>query len=347
MRRLFLGISLATLVLVGCGGGGGSSSGSALPGGVTTPATAAAVPTATATTVAASPSPSPTAASMLSAYQGAQWQNGTTVSFSGSCSMTITTTGAPASHNDYYLAPASSGQPIYAYTAVTKMAMTVISARLTNLQTLNQTFNICPSKATTATTTSGGEIGIMLTGEVLYNPYEISQTTTALSDNASYSGSATNGETAYFIDSCNSHSTTLSSNGAVQWHFHGVPSCITSSVDGASGPSHIIGIALDGYPIYGGRDINGNVISVSQLDACNGITSPTPEFPNGIYHYVLPIGVTTAQSSIGCFTGNVPHSLLAQSVEPYCGFNDLNSTQQAQAIAAIRRNLDLLLRRKS
>jgi hypothetical protein len=34
----------------------------------------------------------------------------------------------------------------------------------------------------------------------------------------------------------------------------------------------------------GPRFINGKAIAVSQLDACNGITSPTPEFPTGVYH---------------------------------------------------------------
>jgi hypothetical protein len=89
-------------------------------------------------------------------------------------------------------------------------------------------------------------------------------------------------------------------------------------VDGTTGPSHIIGIALDGYPIYGGYDINGNAVSVSSLDACNGITSPTPEFPSGAYHYVLPVGVTTKQSSINCYTGTVSATLSAQMQKLAC-----------------------------
>jgi len=85
---------------------------------------------------------------------------------------------------------------------------------------------------------------------------------------------------------------------------------VTSEVDTSTGPSHIIGVALDGFPIYGGRDINGNVISVSQLDACNGINSPTPEFPSGAHHYVLPIGVTTKFASINCYSGTVSESAM-------------------------------------
>ncbi len=87
-----------------------------------------------------------------------------------------------------------------------------------------------------------------------------------------------------------------------QYHYHGLPTCITSVVDGASGPSHLIGVAFDGFPIYGSRDSHSNLITASQLDSCNGIFSPTPEFPQGIYHYVLLSAPGTA-SSIKCFAG--------------------------------------------
>ncbi|MFC6645699.1 hypothetical protein ACFQBQ_08935 [Granulicella cerasi] len=87
-------------------------------------------------------------------------------------------------------------------------------------------------------------------------------------------------------------------------------------VDEHYGASHIIGIALDGFPIYGGRDVNGNIVDVT-LDACNGITSATPEFPGGAYHYVLPLDasgnpVKTKQSSMNCYTGTVSATLSAQ-----------------------------------
>ena len=78
--------------------------------------------------------------------------------------------------------------------------------------------------------------------------------------------------------------------------------------------SNIIGFALDGFPIYGPvgylqegldlkstimrssytgeLDINGNPTYISgsgDLDDCNGLDGPTPEFPNGIYHYHMTI----------------------------------------------------------
>ena len=83
-----------------------------------------------------------------------------------------------------------------------------------------------------------------------------------------------------------------------------VPPKFNAAVDVANGPSHIIGIAFDGYPIYGDRDIDGKPITASQLDQCNGITSPTPEFPKGTYHYVLLVAANST-SSIRCFSGTV------------------------------------------
>jgi hypothetical protein len=95
---------------------------------------------------------------------------------------------------------------------------------------------------------------------------------------------------------------------------------------GAPGHSPLLGYAFDGHPIYGplgynkddsdvvsattlaaqasfnvklmkssytgGNDNDGNptyIQSSGDLDICNGITLPTPEFPKGIYHYVCTI----------------------------------------------------------
>jgi hypothetical protein len=215
----------------------------------------------------------------------------------------------PGQHDDYYLMPVSTDYPTQvAVTPVSGMALAVVPYTPGSITSSSTTFNICPTKAASTTTTSQGTIGYMINGEALYNAYEAT-TTAALSDNVSYTFSDSSGtHTAYFLDSCNSHATPLTHGYA--WHYHGVPTCLTATADTSSGPSHIIGIALDGYPIYGGRDISGKVISTSQLDACNGITSATPEFPDGAYHYVLPIGETAAQSSLKCYTGTLSSSTL-------------------------------------
>jgi hypothetical protein len=251
--------------------------------------------------------------------------------------MTITTTGVPPYHSDYYLAPVSTQYPdSVAVTPVSGTEMSVVPYMPSNIQPATVTFNVCPAKASSTTATNMGAIGYMISGEAIFNAYEANgQATPALSDNVSYSFTTGGGvhETASFIDACSSHPTPLT--GGYDWHHHGLPTCLVNQIDGSNGPSHLIGIALDGFPIYGGRDINGNTIAVSQLDACNGITSPTPEFPNGIYHYVLPIGVTNGRSSLNCYAGTVSQSQLAMATKYICGLDALN--KRLQIAARIRR----------
>lgn len=251
-------------------------------------------------------------------YKSLKWGATVTVSFPTDCTMALTTTGQPDyTPNAYYLVPAGGNAKIVAHTAVTNMALAVVSFQDTiapNLSGTTATLNICPTKASATTSTNLGAIGYLISGTAMFNPFEANGSTPAVADNASYTFTDSTGaqQTAYFLDQCDSHS-----NG-MTWHAHGNPNCVTSQVDSSTGPSHIIAIALDGYPIYGGRDINGNVVDVSTLDACNGITSPTPEFPSGAYHYVLPIGVNTKYASINCYTGVVSQQTVAHGAALAC-----------------------------
>jgi hypothetical protein len=236
--------------------------------------------------------------------------------------MTLTTTGKPNyTPNAYYLAPAGTGQTVVAHTSVTDTALAVIPYSMisSSLVGSSATIDICPTQASSTTANGLGAIGYLISGTAMFNPFEMNASTAAVGDNASYTftdGTGTQ-QTAYFLDQCDSHS-----NGTT-WHAHGNPSCVTSEVDKAGGPSHIIGIALDGFPIYGGYDINGNLIATSQLDACNGITSATPEFPSGAYHYVLPIGVTTKYASMNCYSGTVSSSTMAQARKLACNMKTM------------------------
>ena len=141
----------------------------------------------------------------------------------------------------------------------------------------------------------------MISGAVLYNPYEGDGKTVAMANNFTITNS--NGISASFVDKCAGHPTPQ--QGA--YHYHGLPSCVTAQVDKISKPSHIIGFALDGFPIYGDRDNKGKLLTAKNLDQCNGIYSATPEFPNGIYHYVL-LSNSDVRSSIACFHGEVDSS---------------------------------------
>jgi len=167
-----------------------------------------------------------------------------------------------------------------------------------------------PQFSTSTTPTKGGPIGIMLSGAVLFDPYEGDGITVALASNFSLTNE--HGEKVYFIDGCNGHPSPMR-----EYHYHGLPTCITEKVDGATGPSHMIGVALDGFPIYGDRNIEGKLVKNSELDECNGIDSPTPEFPKGIYHYVLKDEAESGEvrpeerSSLRCYHGKMASDLLA------------------------------------
>jgi len=253
-----------------------------------------------------------TATSLADGYRQAKWQTGVSVSFGGDCTMTYTSTGAP-SHGQaaYYLVPVGlfGGGDVVATTPHGGLELGVSQLPVS---TTNQTytFNICPSAASTTTATSGGAIGWVVSGAAMFNAYEGDMTTVATSDNVSYSFVDTKGvtQTASFLDTCGGHQAPNN-----QYHYHGWSSCLSEEAgDTDTGPSHLVGVALDGYPIYGDRDINGNQVAVSALDECNGITSPTPEFPSGVYHYVLPQGSLTAQAAPRCYHGTVPTQLAIQ-----------------------------------
>ncbi len=155
-----------------------------------------------------------------------------------------------------------------------------------------------PKLASKVTKAPLGSIGLMISGAVLFNPYEGNDKTLAMANNFYLLDD--NGNKVWFVDSCSGHPTPTEG----EYHYHALSNCVASKVDKDNGPSHIIGIALDGFFIYGANDINGHKIAVSSLDECNGINSPTPEFPDGIYHYVLP-GTSDETSSIRCFKGEV------------------------------------------
>ena len=169
------------------------------------------------------------------------------------------------------------------------------SSKLVTAQNLNYTLTLNPTKAASVTSTSLGPIGILANGAVIYNPYEGDGKTVAVTGNVYLTDS--NGVKWGFLDVCNGHP-----GMGGMYHYHGMPPCVTSVIDKVGGPSHILGLAFDGFLIYGNKDINGKLVTSAQLDACNGITSPTPEFPAGIYHYVLTEEKSN-RSTINCFAG--------------------------------------------
>jgi YHYH protein len=173
------------------------------------------------------------------------------------------------------------------------------SSKVVKRQAYNFKITTKPKKASQRTSIFTGPVGVMINGALIFNPYEGDGTTVAMASN--FTLTDREGNTAPFLDKCNGHP---SPGPVYAYHYHGLPKCVAKTVDRRKGPSHIIGVAWDGFPIYGDRNYRGKKIKASKLDKCNGIKSRTPEFPHGIYHYVL-LNVPNKHSSIACLKGRV------------------------------------------
>jgi hypothetical protein len=110
---------------------------------------------------------------------------------------------------------------------------------------------------------------------------------------------------AAFLDTCNGHPL----QSGASYHYHASPPCVTETVDRPGLHSEMIGVLLDGFPIYGPQGDGGVVVTNAELDECSGHFGPTPEFPDGIYHYHLT--TEEAPYSIDCYHGEVDASLTA------------------------------------
>lgn len=211
--------------------------------------------------------------------------------------LTLSTNGIPSHERDAYYAVPNAGVMVPDETTAH------IAEDPTTEQDLTFTIPTIPQYSETTTQAPLGSIGIMISGAVIFNPYEGDNSTVAMSSNFTL---IEDRKTASFVDHCSGHPTPTG-----QYHYHANSECVTRQVDTPGESSHIIGLALDGFPIYGAYAIDGSEVAVTQLDECNGIYSATPEFPSGIYHYVLP-NTADATSSIRCFHGVVDATQISQ-----------------------------------
>lgn len=242
--------------------------------------------------------------SILSDIKAAKWNPTVKLTYSKG-SVIMQPNGIPNHARDAYYAVPKAGVVVPDSTTAT------VIKDPTKAQTYKFTIPTAPTYSSKVTSTSLGSIGVMISGAVLYNPFEGDGKTVAMANNFTITDS--NGITASFVDKCAGHPTP--DLGA--YHYHGLPNCVTTKVDKPGKASHIIGFALDGFPIYGDRDAKGKQLTANDLDQCNGVTSATPEFPKGIYHYVL-LGTADARSSIACFHGKVDSSQI-QAMPPMGG----------------------------
>ena len=275
-------------LLVGCGDASTSTS-----------ETASADTASAATTVATTES-----GDLTSGFQQASWGANVTVTYEDGM-LHYVSDGLPNHERDAQYAVPTGG------VVVPDASTATATDDPTVAQSYDYSIPLTPTKAESVTSTSLGVIGLMISGASLFNPYEGDGATVATQSN--FSVKDANGNDVWFLDDCAGHPTPMG-----QYHYHALPKCVTATVDEADGPSHIIGIAFDGYPIYGDRDINGNQLTAADLDECNGITSATPEFPGGVYHYVL-LDVADSTSSIRCFSGIVDESITSMAAMPGMG----------------------------
>lgn len=245
---------------------------------------------------AGGPSATASASTTASGLKKARWGKNVTVTY-GRGKVRVRSNGIPNHSRPKYYAIPGNGE-------VVPTAQTArVVADPTRATSHDFSIPLKPKKTSKTTEAPLGSIGFMISGAVLFNPYEGDGRTVAMASN--FYLNAPDGSKAPFVDDCSGHP------GGGQYHYHGLPNCVVAETDTATGPSRIIGIAFDGFPIYGPRDLKGRTVPTGRLDKCNGITSATPEFPKGIYHYVLP-GTTDSTSSIRCFHGKVDSSLIAR-----------------------------------
>jgi len=72
------------------------------------------------------------------------------------------------------------------------------------------------------------------------------------------------------------------SGGSLQYHYHGSPLYVDDH------ETSLLGIMLDGYPVYGNKEENGDEptdLDTTGDDPTYGHTHPTSHFPNGTFHY--------------------------------------------------------------
>ena len=120
---------------------------------------------------------------------------------------------------------------------------------------------IGPSPASLNTATPLGPIGVSLNGVPIFNQY--AGPNRPLTDE---------------IDTFDHYNGHPQQTG--QYHYHVQPVALTAEL----GEDALIGVLLDGYPVYGPLE-DGVYVTNADLDALHGHVGPTADFPDGIYHY--------------------------------------------------------------
>lgn len=221
--------------------------------------TGAGVPT---TTGASTATPPISSSDMQALY--AQFTNGVQVSMGGS-TVTLRTNDVPDHPSPYF----GVGHPLY---EAPHAGMFVNPHRIGE-QNITLRVPAIPTVSSPSDTPLG-PIGVAVNGVVFFNQYAAGRQplTFEIESFDRYSGHPAPGDT---------------------YHYHIEPRWLTRS-----SRTRLLGVLLDGFPVYGPLDSDGR--TPTDLDVCHGHVSATPEIPDGIYHYHT---TDTAPYISGCFRG--------------------------------------------
>jgi hypothetical protein len=247
----------------------------------------------------------PTADDARKAMLGAAWGKNTSIEFDKDGNAIIRSNGLP------------NHEILEAYQAVSVIDNKSTYVIKTQEQRMKITIPLQPRLAEKKTDSKIGLIGIAISGALIYSPFEADGKTMALSQKDLVVDGVP------FFDSCNGHPNPF----AVQYHYHGIPTCVTEVIDKKGEHSRLLGYLLDGFPVYGPQGKDGKILTPKDLDECNGVFSPTPEFPDGVYHYVITDEppytmpcysgeITLDTSTLGLFTRGVDLSYPPPPIPP-------------------------------
>ncbi|GAB4263193.1 MAG: hypothetical protein Kow0080_01280 [Candidatus Promineifilaceae bacterium] len=234
--------------------------------------------------------------------QSAQWGENVTITLADD-TFTYESNGLP-NHDlpEKFLIPKNVGTQPFSDDSLDDFNV-VIADEYVSESPIDVTLTLHPTYTDETTPTNLGSIGYIISGARLFNDYEdMDLSIVALDDNISFDFDDSGHDHAAFVDDCNGHPLADGSN----YHYHGVPTCITEVIDVAGEHSYMIGVLRDGFPVYGPQGENGVLMTNADLDECSGHFGPTPEFPDGIYHYHLT--EDEAPYSIDCYKGVVDSS---------------------------------------
>lgn len=199
---------------------------------------------------ATSPSESSEVPGMYKAFTG----DGVSVNVDGNY-VVITTTGVPDHKSPYF----GAGNAKYEmYNGANRSFQ--LNPNVIQSQQLSFRIPITPTKLSTPSPTPLGPIGVATNGVPIFNQYA--------ANNQPLTGEINS------FDQYNGHPQMTG-----QYHYHVEPTWLTRV-----SREVMIGVLLDGYPVYGPIE-NGQPVNTSSLDAAHGHTAATKEFPQGVYHY--------------------------------------------------------------